>query len=89
MTLFGAAGEPQHVGIVGEKEVTDVTGAGDTVMATFAAGLAAGIGMHNSMLLANVAAGVVVTKAGAATASHEEIIAAASRYDVRLDPWDA
>lgn len=89
MSLF-VAGEPTaHVDIVGEEEVTDVTGAGDTVMATFSAALAAGIGVRNGMRLANCAAGVVVTKAGTATASPEEILAAAARYGLELEPWDA
>ncbi len=87
MTLFRGREEPLHEDIVGEREVTDVTGAGDSVIATFAAGLAAGIGMINSMRLANVAAGVVVGKMGAATAEHEEIAAAAKRHEVTLEPW--
>ncbi len=89
MTLFRPSVDAAHVDIVGEEEVTDVTGAGDTVIATFAAGLAAGLGMENGMRLANVAAGVVVTKAGAATASPDEIVAAAARYGVTLQPWAA
>jgi rfaE bifunctional protein kinase chain/domain len=87
MTLFQPRAEPAHVDIVGEEEVTDVTGAGDTVIATFAAGLAAGVGMENAMHLANVAAGVVVTKLGAAAAAPEEIAAAAARHGVSLSPW--
>ena len=89
MTLFRPQAAVAHVDIVGDEEVTDVTGAGDTVIATFAAGLAAGLGMRNSMLLANVAAGIVVTKVGAVTASPSEIAAAAVRHGVTLEPWAA
>jgi D-glycero-beta-D-manno-heptose-7-phosphate kinase len=89
MTLCQAGLPPSHVDIVGEEEVTDVTGAGDTVMAVFAAALAARLGPVNAMRLANVAAGVVVTKVGAATASHDEIAELAARGGVELEPWGA
>ena len=89
MTLFRAGAEPAHVDIVGEDEVADVTGAGDTVIATFSAALAARLGMHNGMVLANVAAGIVVMKTGTATASPEEIAHTAARHGVTLEPWDA
>ena len=87
MTLFGD-GESSHVDIVGEEEVTDVTGAGDTVMATFSLSLAAGLGMENGMRLANCAAGVVVTKTGAATCSPEELQRAALGASMELIEWD-
>jgi rfaE bifunctional protein kinase chain/domain len=87
MTLFRPGQASTHVDIVGEEEVTDVTGAGDTVIAAFAASLAARLGMENAMRLANVAAGVVVTKLGAAAASPTEIATAAARHDVVLEPW--
>lgn len=54
-------------------EVVDVTGAGDTVTAAVAAGLALGMPYDETMRLANAAAGVVVMKRGVATASVEEI----------------
>ncbi len=88
MTLFGD-GQSSHVDIVGEEEVTDVTGAGDTVMATFSLSLAAGLGMENGMRLANCAAGVVVTKTGAATCSPDELERAARGASMELVPWDA
>jgi rfaE bifunctional protein kinase chain/domain len=87
MTLYRPGGKREHVDIVGEGEVTDVTGAGDTVTATFSAALAAGLGMSNGMKLANVAAGIVVTRLGTATATPDEIIAAAA--GVSLTPWPA
>lgn len=58
------------------REVFDVTGAGDTVVATFALSLAAGAGMMDAARLANAAAGIVVGKVGTATATVEEILAA-------------
>jgi len=88
MTLY-QQGKREHVDIVGSDEVTDVTGAGDTVTATFSAALAAGIGMSNGMKLANVAAGIVVTRLGTATATPDEIIEAATRAGVTLTPWAA
>jgi len=87
MTLFRAGASSAHVDIVGEDEVADVTGAGDTVLATFGGALAAGIGMENGMRLANLAAGIVVTRLGTATASPAEIIDSAARHGVELLPW--
>lgn len=57
------------------REVFDVTGAGDTVIATLALGLAAGASFVEAATLANVAAGIVVGKIGTATVSSEEILA--------------
>ncbi len=54
-------------------DVFDETGAGDTVAATLAAGLAAGCTVHESAMLANAAAGLVVTKSGTATVSAPEL----------------
>src|SRR5437763_222987 len=56
------------------REVYDVTGAGDTVVATLAAALAAGASMTEAAVLANQAAGIVVRKLGTATASPQEIL---------------
>jgi rfaE bifunctional protein kinase chain/domain len=55
------------------REVFDVTGAGDTVIATLAVMLAAGAGLETAVRLANRAAGIVVGKLGTATASREEL----------------
>ncbi len=57
------------------REVYDVTGAGDTVIATLAAALSAGATMLEAANLANHAAGIVVGKVGTATASVEELLA--------------
>ncbi len=58
------------------KEVYDVTGAGDTVAATLALGLAAGCSMTDAAVLANHAAGIVVGKVGTASVSRQELLAA-------------
>jgi len=58
------------------KEVFDVSGAGDTVAAAMAAGLAAGASLELAARLANTAAGIVVGKAGTAVAHASEILAA-------------
>jgi rfaE bifunctional protein kinase chain/domain len=71
MTLFsdaGAAHEPARA-----REVFDVTGAGDTVIATLAALMGAGMPMEPAMRLANKAGGIVVGKFGTATVSYEEL----------------
>lgn len=58
------------------KEVYDVTGAGDTVAATLALGLAAGCDMHEAAVLANHAAGIAVGKIGTACVSAKELTSA-------------
>ena len=62
------------------KQVFDVSGAGDTVIATVAYGLAAGLPIEQTMRLANIAAGVVVSKPGTATVSLDELRAAAESH---------
>ncbi len=56
------------------REVFDVSGAGDTVIATLAVMLASGADMHDAMRIANRAAGIVVGKLGTAVVSREEIV---------------
>jgi len=58
------------------REVADVTGAGDTVIATVAMCFAAGAGLLNAAALANYAAGISVAKFGPAAVTHEELLAA-------------
>lgn len=57
------------------REVSDVTGAGDTVIATLAIMLSAGMALNDATQVANLAAGIVVSKLGAATVSPEELAA--------------
>lgn len=61
------------------REVFDVSGAGDTVIATLALALAAGADMKESAILANLAAGLVVGKVGTATVNRAELLAAFAR----------
>jgi rfaE bifunctional protein kinase chain/domain len=73
MSLFDAAG---HTQVPAEaREVFDVTGAGDTVIATLAALLACGLGLREAMPLANRAGGIVVGKFGTASVSYDELFA--------------
>ena len=74
MTLFDDQGE-LHVPAV-TREVFDVTGAGDTVIATLAAMLAAGSSLREAVPIANRAAGIVVGKFGTATVTYSELFAA-------------
>jgi len=73
MTLFDTQGQ-LHVSAQA-REVFDVTGAGDTVIATMAALVAAGFSMREALPLANRAGGLVVGKFGTATVSYEELFA--------------
>jgi bifunctional ADP-heptose synthase (sugar kinase/adenylyltransferase) len=79
MLIFGHRGKPEHLSIFGSDEVTDVTGAGDTVAAVVAAVSAAGGSLSQAARLANVAAGLSVMKRGAATVSPDEIRAAVTQ----------
>ena len=73
MTLFDTAGE-LHVSAQA-REVFDVTGAGDTVIATMATLVGAGLSLRQAMPLANRAGGIVVGKFGTATVSYQELFA--------------
>jgi D-beta-D-heptose 7-phosphate kinase/D-beta-D-heptose 1-phosphate adenosyltransferase len=74
MSLFTDGGEVSHIPTVA-REVYDVTGAGDTVIATLALALSAGASMVEAAVLANHAAGVVVGKLGTATVARDELLA--------------
>lgn len=80
MTLIQKAAEPLHLA-ARAREVYDVTGAGDTVIATLAAGLAAGLGFPEATLLANLAAGIVVGKLGTASVTVSELRRAVYEHD--------
>jgi D-glycero-beta-D-manno-heptose-7-phosphate kinase len=73
MTLYDAAGE-LHVKAQA-REVFDVTGAGDTVIATLATMVAAGLSLRDAVPIANRAGGIVVGKFGTATVTFEELFA--------------
>jgi rfaE bifunctional protein kinase chain/domain len=73
MMLLERNGKPLFIPVYGTDQVADVTGAGDTVIATFTLALAAGGSYVEAAKLANYAGGVVVMKMGTATASNEEL----------------
>jgi rfaE bifunctional protein kinase chain/domain len=74
MALFERDAPTVHIPIVGSDQVTDVTGAGDTVIATFALALTAGASFADAARLANFAGGVVVMKRGTATVTGAELL---------------
>jgi rfaE bifunctional protein kinase chain/domain len=80
MLLFERGSEPLAIPIVGRAEAIDVTGAGDTVIATYALGLATGASFEEAAHLANHAGGLVVMKRGTATAGREELLASILRW---------
>jgi len=73
MALFEPRQRTVHIPIFGSDEVTDVTGAGDTVIATFALAVSAGASFYEAARLANYAGGLVVMKRGTATVSSSEL----------------
>jgi len=88
MSLFRSAQPPIHLKAEA-REVFDVSGAGDTVVASLALGLGAKLPIETAMRIANIAAGVVVAKLGTATCSVDELKEAwarhVSRPSVRAD----
>ncbi len=86
MALFGKENDVWHVA-TSARQVFDVTGAGDTVIATTALALAAGFPLLSACVLANYAAGVVVGKVGASTASVEEIRASIEACPPEMTLW--
>jgi rfaE bifunctional protein kinase chain/domain len=75
MLLVERGAEPQHIEAVGSHDAVDVTGAGDTVIATFALALASGSGYPDAARLANHAGGIVVLKRGTACVYPHELLA--------------
>jgi len=76
MAAFAGRHKPVDIPIFGSDEVADVTGAGDTVIATFTAALAAGASTEEAAQLANYAGGIVVMKRGTATVTRQELLRA-------------
>ena len=79
MVLFEADAKPLHLEAVGSRQPVDVTGAGDTVIATYALAIASGASFAEAARLANFAGGIVVMKRGTATVSAEELREFSSR----------
>jgi rfaE bifunctional protein kinase chain/domain len=73
MALFQPEVPTVHIPIFGSDQIADVTGAGDTVMATMTLALAAGASFEEAARLANYAGGLVVMKRGTATVSPDEL----------------
>ncbi len=72
MTLFGPDGQSCHLPALA-REVFDISGAGDTVIATLATCAGAGMKMESAMTVANAAASIVVTKVGTAPVQWEDL----------------
>jgi D-beta-D-heptose 7-phosphate kinase/D-beta-D-heptose 1-phosphate adenosyltransferase len=77
MTVFEKGRTPIHIPTVA-REVFDVTGAGDTVIAAAALALLAGASISEAAFLSNAAAGIVVGKIGTASVSPKELLASLS-----------
>jgi rfaE bifunctional protein kinase chain/domain len=73
MALFEPGRRTVHIAVHGTDEIADVTGAGDTVIATFTLGLAAGASFEEAARLANYAGGIVVMKYGTRPATYNEL----------------
>ena len=86
MALFSGPSEVWHVPTMAQ-DVFDVTGAGDTVIATLGLGLAAGLPLLASCVLANYAAGLVVAQVGAAVASPDALREAIRELPVTITKW--
>jgi len=80
MVVFERDEPPQVIPIFGSDQAVDVTGAGDTVIATFTAAVAAGADARTAAQLANLAGGIVVMKRGTATVSNQELLAAVDQF---------
>ncbi len=88
MALFQPKQATIHIPIFGSDEVADVTGAGDTVIATVALALAAGASFYEAARLANYAGGLVVMRRGTATVSPRELGDAVERdHDTSVEHW--
>lgn len=72
MSLFEKGKQPVHLP-TNAREVYDVSGAGDTVVATLALALASGLGLHEASVISNYTAGIKVGKRGTATVTPEEL----------------
>ena len=81
ITLLEGDAAPVHIRAVGAQQAVDVTGAGDTVIATFALALASGASFADAARLANYAGGLVVMKRGTATITAAELKHAVSTDD--------
>jgi rfaE bifunctional protein kinase chain/domain len=79
MVLFEKGKEPEFISIYGSDEISDVTGAGDTVISIFTLALTAKTSFYEAARLANYAGGLVVMKRGTATITPNELIQAVKK----------
>jgi len=79
MTLLEKSSKIAHIPIFGNDDVTDVTGAGDTVASVFTLSLASGTSYFDAACLANYAAGIVVMKSGTAVVTRKELLEAVKK----------
>ena len=86
MALFQPERPTVHIPIFGSDQIADVTGAGDTVIATMTLALAAGASYEEAAHLANYAGGLVVMKRGTATITAEELKSAIRSDAARANP---
>ena len=70
-----------HFASIGAREAVDVTGAGDTVIATFALSLASGLSFADAAHAANHAGGIVVMKKGTAAVGLDELLISLKNFD--------
>lgn len=85
MLLIEKGKTPLHLEAIGATEPIDVTGAGDTVIAVYALGLASGLSFFESATLANHAGGIVVMKKGTASVNQDELIASLEKCGGRAN----
>ena len=89
MLLLEKHKAPLSFDAVGSKEPVDVTGAGDTVIAAYALGLASGFGFAEAARLANHAGGIVVMKKGTASVSLHELLASIEKQNSERETAEA
>ncbi len=81
MLLIADARPPRHIPSIGANDAVDVTGAGDSVIATYALALASGADIETGAQLANHAGGIVVMKRGTATLTANELTASVRQHE--------
>ncbi|MGB9181737.1 MAG: PfkB family carbohydrate kinase [Pyrinomonadaceae bacterium] len=81
MMLLEAGAQPLHIEAVGAREPVDVTGAGDTVIATYTLALSSGATFADAAQLANHDGGLVVMKRGTASVNGEELLESVFRWE--------
>lgn len=81
MTVFEKNGTYHPIPVFNKTDVFDVTGAGDTVVATFTLGLAAGLTPKNAAIIGNLAASIVIRSFGCATTNVKELLKTAEKIN--------